>query len=234
MKNVAFGALMACTLASSVLAQPNPTQAPAAPQQPATSSPVPVQAILSGPQQAQTALPANTEIALTMNEDLTTKGGRIDEGHMFRLTVSQDVRIGNFIVIPRGTPAFGEVTWLTGKGAFGKSGKMEIDLRYVDLNGRRVPVTGHYRQEGEGNTVATVAGIIAVGVFSAFITGKSARIPRGRELKAFTSEVLPVALPASLTVQAVDVPKAPVAAPAQASPAIAPGISVATPGSKLK
>lgn len=227
MKNVALGALAACALSSNVMAQANPGANPAASSSSA-STPVPVQAVMPI-LQPQSVLPANTEIAMTMNEDLTTKGGRIDEGHMFRLTVSQDVRVGNYVIIPRGTPATGEVTWLTGKGAFGKSGKMEIDLRYVELNGRRIPVTGHYRQEGEGNTVATVAGIIAVGVFSAFITGKSARIPQGRELKAFTSEPLPVALPASAPAAT-----ATGAMPVQAAPAVAPAVTVATPGSKLR
>ncbi len=145
----------------------------------------------------QTMLPANTEILVSMNEDLTTKGGRIEEGHTFRLTVVQDVMVGNYVVIPKGTPAVGQVTWLTGKGAFGKSGKMEIELRSVDLNGRRIPVSGKYRQEGEGNTVATVGGVILAGVFAGFITGKSARIPQGRELKAFTVDALPVAFPAT-------------------------------------
>ena len=232
MKNVAVGALMTCALASNAFAQATSAPATVAPVSPpaattapavASSAPVPVQAVVPLAQ-PQSALPSNTEIAMTMNEDLTTKGGRIDEGHMFRLTVSQDVRLNNFVVIPRGTPAFGEVTWLTGKGAFGKSGKMEIDLRYVDLNGRRIPVSGHYRQEGEGNTVATVAGIIAVGVFSAFITGKSARIPQGRELKAFTSEPVPVLLPVAT----------PAALPVQAAPAVTPGLTVATPGTKLR
>jgi hypothetical protein len=58
-------------------------------------------------------------------------------------------------VIPRGTPAMGEVTWRTGKGAFGKSGKLEFSLRYIDLGGQHIPVTGDFRQEGEGNTLAT-------------------------------------------------------------------------------
>ena len=229
MKNVAFGALFACALTSNVLAQ-SATDSPEL----AAPTPSPVQAIAPTAQQSQSTLPANTEIAMTMNEDLTTKGGRIDEGHMFRMTVSQDVKVGNFIVIPRGTPAVGEVTWLTGKGAFGKSGKMEVDLRYIDLSGRRIPVTGHYRQEGEGNTVATVAGVIAVGVFSAFITGKSARIPQGRELKAYTSEALPVALPVASAVATAPTQAQPVPAAAPALPVVAPGVTVATPGTKLK
>jgi hypothetical protein len=85
---------------------------------------------------------------------------------------------------------------------------MEIELRSVDLNGRRIPISGKYRQEGEGNTVGTVAGVIAAGVFAAVITGKSARIPQGRELKAFTVDALPIALPATASApQAVLAPQ---------------------------
>jgi len=171
--------------------KPAPAPTPAA-VQPAIS-PVVAQAPL--PAAATTTLPANTEILVSMNEDLTSKGGRIEEGHKFGLSVVHDVMLNGMVVIPKGTPAFGEVTWLTGKGAFGKSGKMEIELRYIELNGRTIPVTGKYRQEGEGNTVGTVAGVVAVGVFAAFITGKSARIPQGRELKAFTKEALAVVMP---------------------------------------
>jgi hypothetical protein len=103
-------------------------------------------------------------------------------GDTFPLTVLNDIKIGDTVVIPRGTPATGEVTWRTGKGAFGKSGKLEFSLRYIDLNGQHIPVSGDYRQEGEGNTIATGVGIIAVGVFAGFITGKRARVPTGREL----------------------------------------------------
>ena len=33
---------------------------------------------------------------------------------------------------------------LLGKGAFGKSAKMEIDLRSIEMNGRRIPIQGHF------------------------------------------------------------------------------------------
>jgi len=133
-----------------------------------------------------------------MNEDLTTKGGNIEEGSMFYLTVVSDVKLGDLTVIPKGARGAGEVTWKTGKGAFGKSGKMDIELRYVEVGGQRIPVEGKYRQEGEGNTVATVGTVILAGVFAGFVTGKSAKIPRGRELSARTKVDVPVALPVSV------------------------------------
>ncbi|MEN2746407.1 hypothetical protein [Sphingomonas sp. T9W2] len=162
----------------------------------------PVTAVARGGATANAQLPANTEVLLSMNEDLTTKGGRIEVGYKFGLTVAADVMLGDYVVIPKGTPAVGEVTWLTGKGAFGKSGKMEIQVRSIDLNGRRIPVTGKYRQEGEGNTVATVASVALLWPAAPFVTGKSARIPAGRELKAFTESATPVAVPATTAVSA--------------------------------
>lgn len=209
MKAVVPGAL-ACAILSSV-----PAFAQTAPE---ATQPVPIQAVERPAAISAVSLPANTEVTLSMNEELTTKGGRIEVGHKFGMTLTHDVMLGNNIVIPRGAPAFGEVTWKTGKGAFGKSGKMEIELRYLDLNGRRIPITGKYRQEGEGNTVATVGGVVVAGVFAAFITGKSARIPQGRELKAYTVEALPVVLPAG---------EAPAVAPVQAAPATTPALTPA-------
>lgn len=147
-------------------------------------------------------LPANTQINLTVNDEITTKGKKFSEGDTFSLSVSQPVMLGNYVVIPRGARGMGRITWLTSKGAFGKSGKMDIALEYVEVGNTRVPIEGSYRQEGEGNTVATVGGVVLAGVFAGFITGKSARIPEGRELTAHTKTDLPVALPAGASLAA--------------------------------
>ncbi|MEL7190313.1 MAG: hypothetical protein AAGK17_12225 [Pseudomonadota bacterium] len=109
-----------------------------------------------------------------------------EAGDIFDLTVLEDVTVNNTVVIPRGTPAKAEITWRTGKGAFGKSGKLEFALRSIDLKQGSIPVSGEFRQEGEGNTVATGVGVLAVGVFAGFITGKRARLPQGRELLSQT------------------------------------------------
>lgn len=161
----------------------------------------PIQAVAAAkPTDPASTLPANTEIVLSMNQDLTTKGAKVDVGTKFDLSVAYDVMMGDYVVIPKGTPAVGEVVWKTGKGAFGKSGKMEVEMRSINLNGRRIPVTGKYRQEGEGNTVATVASVALIWPVAPFVTGKRARIPQGRELKAYTVDALPVTLPAGASV----------------------------------
>lgn len=134
-------------------------------------------------------LNTGTPVTLAVAEDVNSSTHK--EGDTFKLTVLNDVKSGGTILIPRGTPAVGEITWRTGKGAFGKSGKLELALRYIDLNGQKIPVTGDYRQEGEGNTVATGVGVIAIGVFAGFITGKRARLPVGRELMSQIAQTVP-------------------------------------------
>lgn len=205
---------------------------------PAAAVPVAVQPamLVAQPQvqQATAVLPANTQVTLAMNDTITTKGNRYSEGDTFGLSVVHNVMLGNYVIIPKGSRGVGRITWLTNKGAFGKSGKMEIGLEYVEVGGRQIPLTGTYRQEGEGNTVATVGTVIAVGVFAGFVTGKSGTIPQGRELVARTKEDLPVAfagpLPAvaaAMPVQAVTAQPAPltVAAPQAALSTVPPASS---------
>lgn len=181
MKKLIASALAAALSGTSLSAQVAETTIPS------VASPPPVAPLPPPPQEA--LLPANTEILLSMNSEITSTTHRA--GDTFSLSVAQDVRIGEHVVIPRGTRALGEVTWRTGRGAFGKSGKMDLALRHIDLDGTRIPIEGTFRQEGEGNTLATVGGVILVGVFAGFITGSRARVPAGRELASRTSIAVP-------------------------------------------
>lgn len=163
-----------------------------------------IQAVKAAAQPA-TVLPAGTQIPLKMTQTVTTKGKGWEEGDQFGLSVASNVMLGDYVIIPQGTPAKGRITWLTSRGAFGKSGKMDVELEHIELSGRRINVDGSYRQEGNGATLATVGGVIVVGVFAGFITGRSGEIPQGRELMATLESDLPVALPAgaSLEIQPV-------------------------------
>lgn len=185
MKNFITGAAIAALVATPLSAAA--AQVPQAPVETASvQAPVATAAVAEA---GMLTLAVGTPITLAVSQEVNSSTHRA--GDVFPLTVLNDVRIGDTVVIPRGTPAQGEITWRTGKGAFGKSGKIEFSLRYIDLGGRHIPISGDYRQEGEGNTIATGVGIIAVGVFAGFITGKRARLPMGRELMSQLAQPVP-------------------------------------------
>lgn len=141
-------------------------------------------------------LPAGTRIVVALNSEVNSTEHQA--GFVFRLMVAQDVRIGDVVVIPRGTRAMGEITWRSGRGGFGRSGKMNYSIRYLELNDRRIPVVGNFRQEGEGATLLTSAAIGIAGVLGgAVVTGERARISAGRELTVSLADATPFVLVAN-------------------------------------
>ena len=174
-------------------------------------------------QKRQVILPPNAEVVVTTNDDLTTKS--VKEGQKFPISTVLDVMQDGYVVIPKGSVGQGTVTYRTGTGAFGKSGKMEVEFNYIELGGRHIPLTGKFRQEGEGNTGAAVGAVVAVGVFGAFVKGHSAKIVSGQQLRAHTAEALTFYLPANVvpvqqaTIAPVQAPVAPAAPATPAQPA---------------
>ncbi|HEX9963558.1 MAG TPA: hypothetical protein VGB04_01075 [Allosphingosinicella sp.] len=143
------------------------------------------------PLAAEVVLPANSEVVLTMNSTVSSKSHRL--GEKFSLTVAQDVKANGMTVIPRGTRAVAQITRRTGKGGFGKSGKMDFTFRYIDLNGVQIPIEGRHHQAGEGRTGATVGAVVAAGLVGGMLVkGKSAKIEEGREFTARTIDSIPV------------------------------------------
>jgi hypothetical protein len=139
----------------------------------------------------EAVLPANTEVVLSLNEQVASNSHQL--GDKFALTVGQDVKVNGEVVIPHGSRAIGQVTYRTGKGSFGKSGKMDLTFRYIDLNGVKIPVEGRHHQEGEGNTAATVGAVFAAGVIGGLVVhGKSAKVMQGREFIVRTVDAIPV------------------------------------------
>ena len=211
MLKVAIAAFAAACCVSAAAAQESPAN-----DAPVVATPAPPVA-----PPTTTMLPANTEILVSLNEELSSRRNR--QGETFSLSIVGNVMLGNYIVIPAGTRVVGEITWVTGRGMFGKSGKMAIAIRYIDLNGRQIPLVGTFLQQGEGNAVATVASVAVVPVAGLFITGHSAVIPAGRQFSVRLRDDLPVILPGADTVPL------PIPAGAADTPSTAPAMQQPAP-----
>ena len=147
----------------------------------------------AAPMASEVLLPANSEVVMTMNEAVSSKSHRL--GEKFSLTVAQDVKANGMTVIPRGTRAVAQITRRTGKGGFGKSGKMDFTFRYIDLNGMQIPIEGRHHQAGEGRGGAAVGAVVAAGLVGGMLVkGKSAKIEEGREFTARTVDAIPVTM----------------------------------------
>jgi hypothetical protein len=208
----AAAAAQAIAPQSSTAFQAQPLQpAPAVAVQPAIAPATPQAVILSAP--TQSVLRAGVEVPLRMEEALDSNNKSLREGQQVRLSVASDVRLGNMVVIPAGSPATGEITDLRRKGMWGKSGRITARALNVRVGDRLIRLTGTFDDKGVTGTAGVVAAIAFVPIAGFFMTGTSAKIPAGGGVKAFLDEDLTIAAPA--------VPAA-VVVPAAAPVAIAP------------
>lgn len=176
-------------------------------------------AAAQAPAMEKIVLAPNSEVMVTVPELVTSK--KIKEGDTFQIKTMFDVMQDGVIVIPKGTFGDAKVTWRTGKGAFGKSAKIEVAFELLTLSdGRKLALTGTHREEGQGNTGATVGAVAAAGLIGGvFVTGRSAELKPGQQLMARTAEpaTFEIAVGTARIVTAT-VAAQPVAVPAAAAP----------------
>jgi len=148
---------------------------------------------------SQVTLPGNSMVVLEATDQANS--GVLRVGSKLNLSVVYDVKVGGTVVIPAGSRAEAEVSWRTGRGAFGKSGKVEFNLKRLYIGDRAISLSGHYRVEGHGAPWAAAATVVAAGWPGIFVTGHSARIERGNQFVAYTGEPLAIAVAAQPVLQ---------------------------------
>ncbi len=165
---------------------------------------------------ATVILPAGTAVNFSMDRALASdkrefaKGEKkpakdkrriSNPGDVFSMTVLNDVKAGDHVVIPKGARGTGEVLTVTGRGGFGKSGKIEVRLNSVAVGDKVYGMEGTHLQKGKGRGGAAVAGVILLGALAgAFIKGDEADIPATAELMFRTKEPITVDVPKSTSV----------------------------------
>lgn len=179
-------ALAAAQAAAGAAPQASIQAAPAA-----TIAPAPQAVILAPP--TGTVLRAGAEVALRLEENLDSNNKALREGHQFRMTVANNVMLGNQVVIPAGSLATGEITDLKRKGMWGKSGRINARVLHARVGERLIRLTGNFDDKGVTGTAGVVGAIVFVPIAGFFVTGTSAKMPAGSGVKAFLDEDLTIA-----------------------------------------
>lgn len=123
-------------------------------------------------------LPANTTITLEFQERLVS--GVSKKGATFKMQVAYDVRIDDAVVIPRGTPAVGEVIDSKRAGMLGKAGVLVLSARFIHLEQRDVRL--HSALGSVGDTRYALAWVVP------FVMGDKATVEVGTLVKARTAQ----------------------------------------------
>jgi hypothetical protein len=116
--------------------------------------------------------------------------------------VIEDVKVGDVVVIPHGAIAIATVTEAHPKRRMGRSGKLNVNIDYVQLpSGDKANLRAVKGGNGGSHTGAMTGAMIATGIvfFPAaplflFMHGKDINIPKGTEITAYVAADTPLDL----------------------------------------
>jgi len=151
--------LIAVTLAAASLAQAPPSD------------------VVSEPVSALVTVPALTPVIVRIDDEISSKTNKM--GDRFKITVAEDVRVGDAVVIPVGSTGEGEVIHAAKPGAGGKAGELIVVARFVQVGDNQVRLRSFaLGAAGKDNSVDALAASFIAGPFAMFQKGGIVVIPR--------------------------------------------------------
>ena len=132
--------------------------------------------------------PMGTPLTLTTRTVVSTKDNK--PGDRFYLEVAEDLSYRGQVVVPAGSVAVGEVAMVQRNGHFGKKGKLDINLLYVQTPQGPVRISGKANDEGTSGTITSVATMALVSPLGFVIHGTSAHIPAGSVVHGYLAQDL--------------------------------------------
>lgn len=123
-------------------------------------------------------LKAGTIISVECKEEIRAKD--VNVGDLIPFTVSEDVKIGDSLVISKGNKAVAKVLLAKKSGMAGTKGKLKIEWVYCESNSKKkIPLEGEIDFARKNKTTGAVAAAAVVAAPLIFLTGQHAKIPAG-------------------------------------------------------
>jgi len=133
-----------------------------------------------------------TPVRLRISRNLSSADASTGETVDFE--VLEEIKVGDQIVIPKGSTAWGTVTDAEKKRRMGRAGKLNVNLDAVRLaEGEKVALRGIKQMNGGGHVGAMTTGIVLTSLvvwpapLFLLMHGKDTTIPKGTEITAYTN-----------------------------------------------
>ncbi|HEX7374012.1 MAG TPA: hypothetical protein VF277_03505 [Steroidobacteraceae bacterium] len=169
-------------------------------------------------------VPAMTPLRLQLADPISSNASK--PGDRFRLVVSEDVRVGDAVVIPAGTTGEGEVIHAAKSGAGGKPGELLLAGRFLRVGEQNVRLRSFViGGAGRDRMDQALATSFVAGPFAMFVRGGVIVIPVGASgtAKTLESVQLPAVQPGTVETAVSPAEIEPTAQPpAEVAPAPAP------------
>ena len=141
----------------------------------------------------EVVIPSGTKVACRLEQAISS--ATADEGQQVQLSVTENVKVNDVIVIPQGSACVGAIVVASAKRSMGRSGKLDFSIDKVRVgDGDSVPLRYTMQKKaGEGKGLST--GVMTAGAavlfwpaapFFLMRKGKDITINKGIVLEVFT------------------------------------------------
>jgi hypothetical protein len=138
-------------------------------------------------------IPEGTKVRVRLEQPLSSETAEVNQS--LQLSASDDIRVNDIVVIPRGAVVDGTVTEAVPKRTMGRTGKLDFSINdIIAPDGGKVPLRySVVKKKGGSHAVRT--GVITAGVavlfwpaapFVLLMHGKEATFPQGMTFEVFT------------------------------------------------
>lgn len=131
------------------------------------------------------------QVPLKFANDLNSKTAA--DGDTVEFVLDDDLKVGDTIVVPKGSHALATVTNVKHAGVMGKPGELNVQLQYLVAGDTRIRIRGTKGREGQSATGATVALTVLFGPIGLIKHGKEVDMPAGTLLVAYVDQDISIA-----------------------------------------
>ncbi len=139
---------------------------------------------LQSPSARTVKLPDGTVLRLALLDVLSSATNNVDDPVNFEVT--EDVKVGDLVVLPKGTSARGHVVEAVPRKRMGRAGKLNFSVDSAKgPDGSNIRLRATSARQGEDKSGTVIVGTLLLSPLFLIMRGKDVSIPKGTQFTAY-------------------------------------------------